>query len=448
MADAAKTVPDARAPGAARPAELTLTQDLISSYVYVDVTEAIRTTSELRRDVSWLRRFRERSLKPLYRALIHASAMSVACAPISLTIPATQLLLDMDFEDFCREIVVVMIGQLHQEVKLAKIQHRCVHRGEPGAEQLVQQLTVALLVSGYAEYASKVMHAFIKECSRVHWVERQERILVQVAGVAGGEEGTQRAGRHTSRTIASYIAPAVIMAVDYGVADQVARVQKRMVDDGHFDVVCELVTYIASDAGRPDTVALGTLQLLRRYGDHGVRLASAISSKSFADRARREAPVHPDSIVKSIATVASIMYLRSSGALRTQAAKTIAMAAVRGCIVYENPSSVVKVSYYMKQQGGGHAVSLAMLYMQDMDAIADILITSLRNGFVWLVAWLFMDMLSSGFWGAMAYSTFAVGWKLMSSPGVLFGRRSDGRRDRSARRAKSVRSHLVEPNES
>merc|ERR1712216_964215 len=157
------------------------------------------------------------------------------------------------------------------------------------------------------------------------------------------------------------------------------------------------------------------------YGDHGVRLASAISSKSFADRARREAPVHPDSIVKSIATVASIMYLRSSGALRTQAAKTIAMAAVRGRIVYENPSSVVKVSYYMEQQGGGHAVSLAMLYMQDMDAIADILITSLRNGFVWLVAWLFMDMLSSGFWGAMAYSTFAVGWKLMSSPGVLFG---------------------------
>jgi hypothetical protein len=354
----------------------------------------------------------------------------------------------MDFEDFCREIVVVMIGQLHQEVKLAKIQHRCVHRGEPGAEQLVQQLTVALLVSGYAEYASKVMHAFIKECSRVHWVERQERILVQVAGVAGGEEGTQRAGRHTSRTIASYIAPAVIMAVDYGVADQVARVQKRMVDDGHFDVVCELVTYIASDAGRPDTVALGTLQLLRRYGDHGVRLASAISSKSFADRARREAPVHPDSIVKSIATVASIMYLRSSGALRTQAAKTIAMAAVRGCIVYENPSSVVKVSYYMKQQGGGHAVSLAMLYMQDMDAIADILITSLRNGFVLLVAWLFMDMLSSGFWGAMAYSTFAVGWKLMSSPGVLFGRRSDGRSARRARRAKSVRSHLVELNES
>ena len=231
--------------------ELTLTQDLISSYVYVDVTEAIRTTSELRRDVSWLKSFRERSLNPLYRALVRASALSVACAPISLTIPATQLLLDMDFEDFCREVVVVMIGQLHQEVKLARIQHRCVHRGEPGAEQLVQQLTVALLVSGYADYASKVMHAFIKECSRVHWVERQERILVEVAGLDGmvgghasgvGTGGMPREGRHTARTIASYIAPAVIMAVDYGVADQVARVQKRMIDDGHFDVVSELVT--------------------------------------------------------------------------------------------------------------------------------------------------------------------------------------------------------------
>lgn len=418
--------------------QLTLTQDLISSYVYVDVTEAIRTTSELRRDVSWLRRFRERSLNPLYRALVHASAMSVACAPISLTIPATQRLLDMDFEDFCREVVVVMIGQLHQEVKLAKIQHRCVHRGQPGAEQLVQQLTVALLVSGYADHASKVMHAFIKECSRVHWVERQERIFVEAADVDGVDTGgMRRKGRHTARTIASYIAPAVIMAVDYGVSDQVARVQKRMVDDGHFDVVSELVTYIANDAGRPDTVALGTLQLLRRYGDHGIRLASAISSKSFADRARRESLAQPDAIVKSIATVASIMYLRSAGSLRIQAAKTIAMAAVRGCTIYENPLSVVKVSYYMKQQGGGHAVSLAMLYMSDMDVIADILLTSIRHGFVWLVMWLFMDMLSSGFWGAMAYSTLAVGWSLLSSSGVRFGQRMDGRRQ------KAVVSHMV-----
>ena len=227
------------------------------------------------------------------------------------------------------------------------------------------------------------------------------------------------------------------MAVDYGVSDQVARVQKRMVDDGHFDVVSELVTYIANDAGRPDTVALGTLQLLRRYGDHGIRLASAISSKSFADRARRESLAQPDAIVKSIATVASIMYLRSAGSLRIQAAKTIAMAAVRGCTIYENPLSVVKVSYYMKQQGGGHAVSLAMLYMSDMDVIADILLTSIRHGFVWLVMWLFMDMLSSGFWGAMAYSTLAVGWSLLSSSGVRFGQRMDGRRQ------KAVVSHMV-----
>ena len=428
--------------------ELTLTQDLISSYVYVDVTEAIRTTSELRRDVSWLKSFRERSLNPLYRALVRASALSVACAPISLTIPATQLLLDMDFEDFCREVVVVMIGQLHQEVKLARIQHRCVHRGEPGAEQLVQQLTVALLVSGYADYASKVMHAFIKECSRVHWVERQERILVEVAGLDGmvgghasgvGTGGMPRVGRHTARTIASYIAPAVIMAVDYGVADQVARVQKRMIDDGHFDVVSELVTYIANDAGRPDTVALGTLQLLRKYGDHGIRLASAISSKSFADRTKRESLEQQDAVVKSIATVASIMYLRSSGSLRTQAAKTIAIAAARGCTIYENPLSVVKVSYHMKQQGGGHAVSLAMLYMSDVDAIAAILITSIRHGFVWLVVWLFMDMLSSGFVGAMAYSTLAVlRWNLLAAAGLLFGRPIQ-----RCRSPKAVVSHRV-----
>ncbi len=137
-----------------------------------------------------------------------------------------------------------MIGTLNQDVKLARIQHRCVHRKEQGAEQLVQQLTVALLVSGYADYASKVMDAFIKECSRVHWVERQE---LELAAFREGEMGFSR---HTSRTIASYIAPAVITAVDYGVADQVARVQKRMVDDGHFDVVTELVTYIGALPGR------------------------------------------------------------------------------------------------------------------------------------------------------------------------------------------------------
>ena len=254
-----------------------------------------------------------------------------------------------------------------------------------------------------------------------------------------GTGGMPREGRHTARTIASYIAPAVIMAVDYGVADQVARVQKRMIDDGHFDVVSELVTYIANDAGRPDTVALGTLQLLRKYGDHGIRLASAISSKSFADRTKRESLEQQDAIVKSIATVASIMYLRSSGSLRTQAAKTIAIAAARGCTIYENPLSVVKVSYHMKQQGGGHAVSLAMLYMSDVDAIAAILITSIRHGFVWLVVWLFMDMLSSGFVGAMAYSTLAVlRWNLLAAAGLLFGRPIQ-----RCRSPKAVVSHRV-----
>ena len=186
-------------------------------------------------------------------------------------------------------------------------------------------------------------------------------------------------------------------------------------------------------------MALGTLQLLRKYGDHGIRLASAISSKSFADRTKRESLEQQDAIVKSIATVASIMYLRSSGSLRTQAAKTIAIAAARGCTIYENPLSVVKVSYHMKQQGGGHAVSLAMLYMSDVDAIAAILITSIRHGFVWLVVWLFMDMLSSGFVGAMAYSTLAVlRWNLLAAAGLLFGRPIQ-----RCRSPKAVVSHRV-----
>ena len=90
------------------PFQVTLTHDLLESYVYVDVTEAISATSALRRDVTWLKRFRERYLNPLYRALVRASAVSVACAPIALTIPVTQMLLEMDYEDFCREVVVVV----------------------------------------------------------------------------------------------------------------------------------------------------------------------------------------------------------------------------------------------------------------------------------------------------------------------------------------------------
>ena len=203
---------------------MSLTQDLISSYVLIDVTEAITTASALRRDVTWLKQFREKYLNPLYRALVRASAVSVACAPIALTIPVTQMLLELDYEDFCREVVVVMIGQLNQEVKLARIQHRCVHRKDTGAEQLVQQLTVALLVSGYADYAAKVMNAFIKECSRVHWVERQERIL----GMSD-DTHTAEMTRHTSRTIASYIAPAVRFSRSCSVVDDiVAHVHTHM----------------------------------------------------------------------------------------------------------------------------------------------------------------------------------------------------------------------------
>lgn len=209
-----------------------------------------------------------------------------------------------------------------------------------------------------------------------------------------------------------------------------------MVDDGHFDIVVELVTYIANDAGRPDIVAMGTLELLRRYDSHGIRLAAAISSKSFAETHRRHHTVDPltdDSVVKSIAAVASIMFLRSSGVQRDRAARTIAMAATRGCVLHDNPLSVVKVSYHMKQFGGGHAVSCAMLSMRDAEAIALILMTSVRWGYVGLVVWLFTDMLLSGFWGAMAYSSWACGrFMVLAAVGWLC---SLGRRERIASHA-------------
>jgi len=104
----AQSSPAQQHPSRPSPFQVTLTHDLLESYVYVDVTEAISTTSALRRDVTWLKRFRERYLNPLYRALVRASAVSVACAPIALTIPVTQMLLEMDYEDFCREVVVVV----------------------------------------------------------------------------------------------------------------------------------------------------------------------------------------------------------------------------------------------------------------------------------------------------------------------------------------------------
>ena len=107
-ASPAPSSPAQQHPSLPSPFQVTLTHDLLESYVYVDVTEAISATSALRRDVTWLKRFRERYLNPLYRALVRASAVSVACAPIALTIPVTQMLLEMDYEDFCREVVVVV----------------------------------------------------------------------------------------------------------------------------------------------------------------------------------------------------------------------------------------------------------------------------------------------------------------------------------------------------
>ena len=107
-ASPAPSSPAQQHPSLPSPFQVTLTHDLLESYVYVDVTDAISATSALRRDVTWLKRFRERYLNPLYRALVRASAVSVACAPIALTIPVTQMLLEMDYEDFCREVVVVV----------------------------------------------------------------------------------------------------------------------------------------------------------------------------------------------------------------------------------------------------------------------------------------------------------------------------------------------------
>jgi len=92
-----------------------------------------------------------------------------------------------------------------------------------------------------------------------------------------------------------------------------------------------VLSLAAEDAGRPDIVAMGTLELLRRYDEHGIRLAAAISAKSFAETHRRHHDARdPDSVVRAIAAVASIMFLRSSGEQRSRAAKTIAMAATRG----------------------------------------------------------------------------------------------------------------------
>ena len=88
--------------------------------------------------------------------------------------------------------------------------------------------------------------------------------------------------------------------------------------------------------------------------------------------------------------------------------------------MHANPLSVVKVSYYMKANGGGHAVSMAMNYMRDAQAISGILVTSMRWGYVWLVVWLFADMLLSGYFGSMIYSARALGtWWLAERTSCL-----------------------------
>lgn len=325
-------------------------------------------------------------LKRLHQSLVTATAKGASYAvhhagavPVARV---TQMLMGLNLEEFCKDVVVAMVEN-HDEDSVAKVQHTAMKNESLGAEQLVQQLTVALLCSGHTEHAALVTNSFVAECRRYEW-------------------------HISARKIAEYIAPAVIVAVDCGHGDAVAVVQSRMIDDGHFEIVTQLILYIASEGGRPDVVARGTLDAIQclRDGSQGIQMAASVAAGAFCgsriDRNETRVMGH----------VACTMYAQSYHdlCLTDDACKTIALAALQGVQVYQKPLRVVKVSYYMWREHHGHAITRAFRHMVGLkkaNAIASIGITAIQHGYVGLTVWLVMDMMRSGYWYSVVYSLYA-----------------------------------------
>lgn len=340
-------------------------------------------------DVDWtglkqtrLDPFLKRLRQSLALATAKGASYTVHHAGAEPVARVTKVLMGMNLEEFCRDVVIFMVENQDQK-SVAKVQHKAISDRSLGAEQLVQQLTVALLCSGHVEHAALVTNEFVAECRHQDWSV-------------------------SARQIAEYIAPAVILAVDCGHGDAVAFVQSRMIDDGHIEIVTQLILYIASNGGRPDVVAQGTLDAIQclRHNSHGIQMAASVAAGAFCG-SRID---HGETNV--MGHVACEMYLESQHdlLLKEDACKTIALAALRGVEVYQNPLRVVKVSYFMWKEHQGHAITRAfrhMVAMRKVVPIAMIALTAITHGYIGLTCWLLKDMLLSGYWYSLLYSLFA-----------------------------------------
>lgn len=286
-----------------------------------------------------------------------------------VAVTSAKVFLGLDLEAFCRDVVIAMVEN-NDFQGVARVQHKAL---DSGAEQLVQQLSVSLLCSGHTKHASLVTNAFVDECDRVGMAHRE---------------------------IAAALSNAVIAAVDCHHGCAVARVQKTMVEHGHFDVVKELTIYIGEIAGRPDVVAIGTLDAMKIDG--GQEMAASVAAAAMAQGS-----------IDSVAQAASIMYARTHLDTKDvdnhtprewdeqgKVCETVALAALQGIEVHNQPLAVVQVSQRMWALGHGHAVTRAVKYMVDTGhsyPAGIISLTAMTHGYIRVSSWLLFDMFRSGY---------------------------------------------------
>jgi len=309
-------------------------------------------------------------LKGLRDGLSNVAARTVAAAANSgfalAGVQGTKVLLGLNLEEFCRDVVVRMVEQKN-EVSVAKLELYAITKS--GAAQLVQQLSVALLCSGHVRHAAAVTIAFVEEC--------------EDAGMS-------------PMTAAACVAPAVIAAVDDGHGHEVAMVQKIMVDNGHKEEVVCMTVYIARDMGRPDVVAIGTLDAIEAVEggeDMAAGVAAAAMMKGFHDE---------------VAAAAVNMNRLVSNNRNDCVIKVVAAAAVQG-VESNRPSDVVKVSAAMAARGGRHVVSRSMRYMAHHNhawKAAVVSSTAIQTGYLVLTAQLIGDVILSGY----LYAFFTIGF--------------------------------------
>jgi len=311
-------------------------------------------------------------LEGLREGMTDVTARTMAAAAHAglgpLGVQGTRVLLGLNLEQFCRDVVIRMVD-MKKEHAVAKVEFAAL---ESGAAKLVQQLSVALLCSGHVAHAAAVTIAFVEECEE--------------AGM-------------TAHTAASCIAPAVVAAVDNGNGHAVAKVQKIIVDHGHQDVVVWLTIYIAKDMGRPDVVAVGTLDAIEAV-DGGMEMAAAVAAQAMMLGYHVE--VAASAVLMDEMTSSSVTGKENSDTANMKVVEVVAAAALRG-VLEGKPLDVVYVSHHMAARGGQRVVTRAMKLMAESGhahAAGVISSTAIVSGFVALTLSLIVEVLRCGYIGA------------------------------------------------